>query len=85
MCHGCGSGMLWSFKIDFGVSKIRLRRCLASTQLKVSRVRGGAVSLCVRLSDALEVLDAVVAEATVALSASRSVEVGRLSMVPYNA
>ena len=37
------------------------------------------------LSEAPEVPEAVVAEATVAVSASGRVEVGRLSMVPYNA
>ena len=49
-----------------GVSRNLLHHCSASTRLRVIRVQGGAVGLCERMSDALEVLKVVVAEATVA-------------------
>ena len=77
--------MLQSLKSILGVSVAFLRHCSVITRLRVTRVRGGAVSLCEWLSDALEVLKVVVPEATVAVSASRRVEVGRLPMVQYKA
>ena len=77
--------MLRSFKVDVGCFHELFAPLFVKHPVESIRVRGGAVSLRERLSDMLDVLKAVVAEAMVAVSASRRAEVGRLLMAPCNA
>ena len=83
MCQGGGSGMFRSGRIDIGSLHGLLRWCLAITGLRVTRVLGCAVCLCKGLYEAVKTLEAVATKATVAVSVSRRVEVGRSPMVPY--